>query len=119
MKSIAIFLKSLRLQNNDERLSDMAQRLDISASYLSTIETEKRRMNDKLFDKLVHVYRLDDSQAKKLNVLRNLASDEIVVPLNEMTSSNKELMAEFLSNLDELSPEDFKKIDLMIKSKKS
>ncbi len=117
-KNLTVFLKEIRLKNNNERLSDMAHKLGVSASYLSTVETQKRRMNDKLLRKIVEVYGLDDSDRKKLNELRNLASNELSISFEDIDSSKKEAVVKFLSNVEDLSSEDLEKINLLLKSKK-
>ena len=118
MDNLTVFLKALRLRSNDERLSDMAQKLQVSASYLSTVENQKRRMNDKLFKKIVSVYDLDDQEAKELDLLRNLASKEFNVSLNELEDEKKETVVKFLSSVDDLSKEDVEKINLLLKKGK-
>lgn len=117
-KNLTIFLKEIRLNNDNERLSDMAQKLGVSASYLSTVETQKRRMNDKLFQKIIDVYELNITAQKELNELRNLASNEMSFSLEDLDQSKKAAVVKFLSNVDELSTEDLEKINLLIKSKK-
>lgn len=115
MNSLTIFLKQLRLKNNNERLSDMAKRLGISASYLSSIETNKRKLNNKLFEKIKKEYNLTSSEVNELDILRNLAAKELSVSLQDMDDERKETLVKFLSNVDELSTEDFKKINLLFK----
>lgn len=117
MKSLTVFLKELRLKNNDERLSDMSKRLGVSASYLSTVETEKRRMNDKLFDNLVTTYQLSEEEAKELNIIRSLVSNELVLSMDDMDQDKKEAVIKFLSSVEDLSKEDVEKINLLLKKK--
>ena len=118
MDNLTVYLKSLRLRSSDERLSDMAKKLGVSASYLSTVENQKRRMNDKLFQKIVGVYELNEKEVKKLDLLRNLASKEFNVSLDEMEYEKKETIVKFLSSVDDLSKEDVEKINLLLKNKK-
>lgn len=118
MDNLTVYLKSLRLKSGDERLSDMAKKLGVSASYLSTVENQKRRMNDKLLKKIVDVYQLNEKEEKKLDLLRNLASKEFNVSLDELEDEKKETVVKFLSSVDDLSKEDVEKINLMLKNKK-
>lgn len=117
-KILTVFLKEIRLKNNNERLSDMAMKLGVSASYLSTVETAKRRMNDKLFKKIIEVYQLNMQEQRELNELRNLASNEVSFSFEDLDVSKKEAVVKFLSNVDDLSSEDLEKINLLLKSKK-
>ena len=118
LDNLTVYLKSLRLRSDDERLSDMAKKLGVSASYLSTVENQKRRMNDKLFQKIVEVYELNEKEEKKLDLLRILASKEFNVSLDEMEDEKKETVVKFLSSVDDLSKEDVEKINLLLKNKK-
>lgn len=114
MNDLSLFLKHLRLKNNNERLSDMAKKLGISASYLSTIETRKRKLNDKLLDKITHAYNLTKEDAEKLRELRNLAAQEVNVSLNNMDEEKREKLVKFLSNIETLTSDDFKKINYLL-----
>lgn len=116
MLSLTVFLKQLRLKNNNERLSDMARKVGISSSYLSSIENKKRKMNDKLLKKIVDIYALSKDEADQLTVLRNLAAQEINIPLKDMDEEKKETIVKFLSNIDTLSSDDFQKINYMLNS---
>ena len=115
--SLTVFLKQLRLKHGNERLSDMAKRLGISASYLSTIETHKRKMNDKLYTKITKIYDLSRKEKDELNVLRNLAARELSVSLVNMDDEKKERIVKFLSNIDDMTSDDFKKINYLINDK--
>ena len=117
MTSLTVFLKQLRLKHGNERLSDMARRLGISASYLSTIETHKRKMNDKLFEKITKIYELSGTETSELNVLRNLAAKELSVSLENMDDEKKERIVKFLSNINDMTSDDFKKISYLIDAK--
>jgi transcriptional regulator with XRE-family HTH domain len=112
--SLSLFLKALRHENNKERLSDMAKKLEVSASFLSTVENGKRLMNDKLFSKLVKLYGLNKTQIKELDVLRQLEGKSLQIKTDELDAEKKDVVIKFLSNLDDLSQENLLKIkDLM------
>lgn len=114
MNDLSLFLKYLRLKNKNERLSDMAKKLGISASYLSTIETGKRKLNDKLLDKIIRTYGLSKIDAEKLRELRNLAAQEVNVSLDDMDAEKQESLVKFLSNIKTLSSDDFRKINYLL-----
>lgn len=118
MDKLSVFLKMLRLRNRDERLSDMAKRLGVSASYLSTVENEKRNMTDKLFKKIVSVYELNKEEADQLSVLRQLASKNLNVSMDDLDDEKKKTVVKFLSSLDSLSEDEMEKINLLLNKKK-
>ena len=115
-KSLSIFLKALRHESKKERLSDMAKKLGVSASYLSTVENGKRLMNDKLFFNIIKVYSLDKNQTKELDVLRQLEGKSLQIKTDELDGEKKDMVIKFLSNLDDISENEVKMIkDLMNK----
>mgnify|MGYP000146596443 CR=1 FL=1 len=118
MDKLSVFLKMLRLRNGDERLSDMAKKLGVSASYLSTVENEKRNMTDKLFQKIIKIYQLNTEEAEQLSVLRQLASKNINVAMDDLDDEKKKTVVKFLSSLDSLSEEEMEKINLLLNKKK-
>ncbi len=60
------FIRKFRL-DNDERLYDMAQKLDVSSAFLSSIETGKKSVPQKLLDNLKAVYNLSDDLIQQMN----------------------------------------------------
>ena len=113
-----MFLKLLRLRNGDERLSDMAKKLEVSASYLSTVENEKRNMTDKLYRKIVQTYALNKDEVDQLSVLRQLASKNINISTDDLDDEKKKTVVKFLSSLDSLSEDEMEKINLLLTKKK-
>jgi HTH-type transcriptional regulator, competence development regulator len=118
IKKLSIFMKKLRLNNNDQTMSDMAHGLGISISYLSSVENGKRTMTDEMIEKISSVYHLTNEQTTELRYLRDLASDKLNVTLDGMDDSTKSTTVKFLSSVDKLSAEDLKKIDSIIKKNK-
>lgn len=71
--SLAKFLRILRIKN-DELLGDMAQKLSIKPSYLSSIEANRRPLTQALKEKLVESYRLEaPAQAELENCIAEAA----------------------------------------------
>lgn len=118
VKRLSIFLKQLRLNHNDQTMSEMASLLGISISYLSSVENGKRTLSDDLISKLRSIYQLSDDQVTELRYLRDLASDKINITLDGMDDKTKSTTVKFLSSVDKLSPEDLKKIESIIKKTK-
>ena len=63
--SLAKFLRILRIQN-DELLGDMADKLGIKPSYLSSIEANRRPLTSDLKQKLVEAYSLKPEDQEQL-----------------------------------------------------
>ena len=115
--SLSLFLKAIRYHNNKEKLSDMAKKLEVSSSYLSTIENGKRVMNDKLYQSIVRTYSLSPDESKELDVLRKLEANHLNVSTTEMDVEQKETLIKFLSNLKDLDEEELKSINHLINKK--
>lgn len=67
---IAKFLRKLRI-DNDQSLGDMADKINLSAAYLSAIENDKRTAPEEMKENLFRVY--DLSEEKKLEFARLVA----------------------------------------------
>ena len=67
---IAKFLRKLRIYN-DQSLGDMADKINLSAAYLSAIENDKRTAPEEMKENLFRVY--DLSEEKKLEFARLVA----------------------------------------------
>lgn len=118
-RSLSIFLKRLRLDHNDERLIDMASKLNVSQSFLSAIESGKRHLNDKLVSRITEVYQLTEEEEKELILLRDLASNRINITLDNLEVEQKETIVQFLTNVKDLDDKSLEKINLIIKKSKS
>lgn len=118
-RSLSIFLKRLRLDHNDERLIDMASKLNVSQSFLSAIESGKRHLNDKLVSRITEVYQLTEEEEKELILLRDLASNRINITLDNLEVEQKETIVQFLTNVKDLDDRSLEKINLIIKKSKS
>ena len=116
--TLSFFLKNLRYQNGKERLSVMANKLDVSASYLSSVENGKKPMSDKLYQLIVTRYQLNKNESIELNTLRHLESKNLNVNTQELDDQKKEIVVKFLSNLDSLDDEDIKEINYLINKHK-
>lgn len=117
-KALSIYLKRLRLDNHDERLIDMANKLNISQSFLSAIESGTRNLSNKLVRKIVEIYKLDEKNEKELIYLRDLASHKINITLENLEEEQKEAVVQFLSNVKDLDEKSLEKIKLIIREHK-
>jgi transcriptional regulator with XRE-family HTH domain len=115
--SLSLFLKAIRHHNNKEKLSDMAIKLNVSSSYLSTVENGKRAMNDKLYDSIVKTYNLTLNESQELDLLRKLEVNRLNVSTQAMDTEKKETLIKFLSNLNDLNDDDLEKINNLINKK--
>lgn len=91
--NLAKFLRILRVQN-DELLGNMADKMGIKPSYLSSIEANRRPLTDELRAKLVESYNLDEEQQQKLDNL--VAEANRTVEVNLESVRDESLLPEYV-----------------------
>jgi transcriptional regulator with XRE-family HTH domain len=108
-----IQLRKIRLDNG-EKLSDMAKRLGISVSSLSTVETGKVPITNKIIDGVIDNYDLDEYTKNALISTFISSVKRLKINLRNATESQKKLMFSFIEKFDTLTIEDFKKIKVVM-----
>ena len=110
-------LRKIRIDKG-ELLGDMADCLNISSSYLSSIETGVRNIPIDFTDKIIKVYNLSTNIQKRLRKAELLNIKEIKVPFNNVTSSmRKETAIIFARTFNNISDDDFEKIKSILVKK--
>lgn len=90
-KTLKKFLRILRAENN-EQLLDMAKKMNISVSYLSSIENNKRKIPKDFFKNLLKEYNLDKKLKRMLiNVEKEEKYNEIIKFCKDKNITKKEL----------------------------
>lgn len=109
------FLVSLRSDNGNESILDMATKLGISESYLSRIERGLRVIPENFYEVIVEKYKLDNKKAKEL--YSNIAKLTTEVKINLKNSSNekKTVAVNFAKKFSKLKDSDVKEIDNILK----
>ena len=110
-------LRKIRIDKG-ELLGDMADCLNISSSYLSSIETGVRNIPIDFTDKIIKVYNLSTNIQKRLRKAELSNIKEIKVPFNNVTSSmRKETAIIFARTFNNISDDDFEKIKSILVKK--
>ena len=91
LNEIGNFLTSFRNEIG-ESLRTMAAKLDISATYLSAIENNKRNIPADFLDKFMEVYNVDEDTKKKLEKAILLSSSNLKVDVTNASVAKKELL---------------------------
>ncbi len=92
MTEIAKFLRKLRI-DNEQSLGDMAEKLGLSAAYLSAIENDKRKIPEDMKDNLFKAYSLTEEQ--KLEFARLVAESREKVEIG-LAGIQQELLPEYV-----------------------
>ena len=91
LKEIVNFLTSFRNEIG-ESLRTMAAKLDISATYLSAIENNKRNIPNDFLEKFMSVYDIDEDTKKQLEKAILLSSSNLKVDVTNDSVTKKELL---------------------------
>lgn len=91
LNEIGNFLTSFRNEIG-ESLRTMAAKLDISATYLSAIENNKRNIPADFLDKFMEIYNVDEDTKKKLEKAILLSSSNLKVDVTNASVAKKELL---------------------------
>ena len=94
-------LRIIRINCGDSA-KDMAQKLNMSPSYLSTIENGKRNIPPDMDALLIHAYKLSDKDKAKLRKAMAESSDTVKIDLTDLAEKKKQMIYEITrGDLDE------------------
>lgn len=113
--SFGTHIRVIRAQNN-EILKDMANRLDVTSSFLSAIEVGKKNVPDDLINKLCDEYDLNNTESK---TLREEAANSVVsikINLQSAPQAKRDAALILARDFDDISDDVAIKISAMIKS---
>jgi len=79
LTSLGKFLRKIRIDNN-EYLKDMADKLDVTVSFLSAVENGKKKMPSSWNGKICSLYDLDEEQTNEFT--KAIAESEEKIELN-------------------------------------
>jgi len=108
-------LRAIRLQK-EERLIDMAQKIDVSVAYLSAIETGRKEPPLSIVDKISAAY--DMSKKQKVELELALFNSRTSFKLEPQSSLAQDTVALLARRLNRLPPEDHKKIQAILQKDK-
>lgn len=97
-------LRALRLEN-DQRLKDMADELQVTAAYLSAVENGNRSVPDSWIGKLSDSYNLSDSEIEELQKLAYENKTDVKINLSNAEEQEIGLALSFARKFRDLSDE--------------
>ena len=112
LTAFGISLRKLRLDHG-EILKTMADKLEISSSYLSAIEVGKRNVPKGFIERLCTLYKLNSDKLHELEAAKLESQKEIVLGLGNASTGKREtalLFARRFNDLDEQTTEKIKKL---------
>ena len=114
------FLRKIRIDEG-EILWDMANKLGVTASFLSAVENGKKRMPSAWNNKICVLYNLSDEQKDELTVAIAESEKAIEVDFSNIALKNRELAVSFarkFPNMNDHEIEEIRKILMGGKKKK-
>lgn len=99
------FLRKLRI-DNDELMKDMADKLLLATSTLSSIENGRRNPPKDFEEKLISAYKLASSEIEQLHNVVMQSKDEIALKIKDMPNQDQELAVSFARRFENLSEKD-------------
>lgn len=91
LNEIGQFLNNYRTEIG-ESLRTMASKLDISATYLSAIENNKRNIPAGFIEKFLSVYKISDESKRMLEKACLLSSSNMKIDISDASVTKKELL---------------------------
>lgn len=102
-------LRKLRIERN-EVLKDMADKLQMTSSYLSAIECGKRNIPSDFISRIVDIYQLNEDEIHILHEARDHCIDRIEIKLSGNGGQKRDLALQFARKFDDLDNETAKTI---------
>lgn len=99
------FLRKLRI-DNDELMKDMADKLKLATSTLSSIENGRRNPPKGFEEKLIDAYALATAEIEQLRNAIMQSKDEVALRIKGMSSQDQELAVSFARRFENLSEAD-------------
>jgi transcriptional regulator with XRE-family HTH domain len=104
MTEIGKFLKKLRIDNNEILLA-MAQKLEVSPSFLSAVELGKKKMPYEWNLRIRSVYSLTAAQEEELDEAISLSEKSVILDLSEASPAAKKLAVSFARSFNDFTDE--------------
>lgn len=108
-------LRKIRI-DCDEILKDMAEKLNVSAAYLSAVEMGKRNIPEHWVNKIAEFYNLSKDEKKDLIDAADNSSKSITLNFENINKSQKETAILFAREFENVDTETLEKIKNLLKN---
>lgn len=106
-------LRKIRI-DRDELLKDMAEKLDMSSSMLSSIENGTRKPPTGFFMRMMNAYDLTDFEKDELTKALSEEWGEVRIPISDREDDDKKLVLSFARSFEDLSVADKNRISAIL-----
>jgi transcriptional regulator with XRE-family HTH domain len=115
--SLGDCLRKIRMENN-QRLKDMADVLDVTSAFLSAVENGKKLMPATWYKKLKMKYNLDNDSIEELKQYAMESQKSISLNIENVTDEKKELAVVFARSFEKMDKETSRKILRLLSNKR-
>lgn len=97
--SFGKILRKIRIDNN-EILRDMANKLNVTSSFLSAVENGKKRIPDQWLNQISSMYNLNSLEIEKLEFAFSETNENLKISFEGLNLESKKLAFSFARKLD-------------------
>jgi transcriptional regulator with XRE-family HTH domain len=108
------FLRKIRIDCG-EIIKDMAEKLDVTASFLSAVETGKKNIPDHWTGAIVKLYNLDENAKKQLEVAAENSVRSVKLNLENLQSGRRETAILFAREFNSIDDDTITRIRTLLK----
>lgn len=109
LTSFGRFLRDLRHQHT-ELMRDMAERLNVSAAFLSAVETGKKSIPPGWGQLIAHAYKLPAAVAKEMNQAIDESARSVTIDLTGQSTERRSLAVALARQFGDLSDDEMAKL---------
>ena len=109
------FLRKIRIDCG-EILKDMAEKLNVSAAYLSAVEMGKRNIPEQWVNRISELYSLSDEEKSNLNDAADNSAKSITLNFENISNAHKETAILFAREFENVDTETLDKIKKLLKN---
>jgi len=103
------FVRKLRV-DHDEVLKDMANKLEVSSSFLSSLENGRKKIPESLSGRLIEQYGLNQEEQTRLFDAVNMSNNEVKLNLTMLDDKTRTMAVSFARRFEELDDEEIQDI---------
>ena len=118
IKMLTDFGRCLRKIRIDcgEILKDMAEKLNVSAAYLSAVEMGKRNIPEQWVNRISELYNLSEEEKSNLNDAADNSAKSITLNFDNISNSHKETAILFAREFENVDTETLDKIKKLLRN---
>jgi len=109
------FLRKIRIDCG-EILRDMAEKLNVSAAYLSAVEMGKRNIPEQWVNRISELYNLSEEEKNNLNDAADNSAKSITLNFDNISNSHKETAILFAREFENVDTETLDKIKKLLRN---